>query len=217
LLFPGECTPYREGEGGFDDIEMVNGLAISRESDDFASWCVPQESMRVHVYQEPGDTFIDDVLSGLEVRDVNLPASPHPSPGATSGLCDFPSVLPGYLPWLSPGESVPSPLPERFEGYAHLYWSAADRPEWEGSYVAMWRVDADGAGPGETAPPLPNGATGYLAYSQSGDDVADWGIVWSDPLEDGCTETVLTLFLPSLSKAEGRREILHVAESLAPP
>jgi hypothetical protein len=47
-------------------------------------------------------------------------------------------------------------------------------------------------------------------------DVADWGIVWSDPLEDGCNETALTLFLPSLSKAEGRREILHVAESLAP-
>jgi hypothetical protein len=37
------------------------------------------------------------------------------------------------------------------------------------------------------------------------------------PFEDGCSQTALTLFLPNLSKAEGRREILHVAESLAPP
>jgi len=41
--------------------------------------------------------------------------------------------------------------------------------------------------------------------------------VWSDPLEDGCTQTALTLFLSNLSKAEGRREILRVAESLASP
>lgn len=209
-LFAGDCTPYGD--------EMVNGLAVDRESDDFAAWCIPDAPMTVHVSQEPGDTFIDDVLSRLEVRNVNPPAAPPPSPGANaSGLCDFPFVSPGYLPWLGPGESVPSPTQERFEGYAHLYWSAADRPEWEGSYVAMWRVDADGAGPGGTAPPLPNGATGYLYHSESGDDVADWGIVWWDPLEDGCTETALVLFLPSLSKAEGQREILHVAESLAPP
>jgi hypothetical protein len=71
LLFPGECTPYHEGEGGFDDIEMVNGLAVSRD-DEFANWCVPDASMTVHVYQRPGDTFIDDVLHGLEVRKVHL-------------------------------------------------------------------------------------------------------------------------------------------------
>jgi hypothetical protein len=218
LLFPGECAPYREGEGGFDHIEMVNGLAVSRDSDDFAAWCIPHASMTVHVYQEPGDTFIDDVLGGLEVRNVNLAAGPTTSPHPVgSGVCDFPSVSPRYLPWLSPGEGVPSPLQERFEGYAHLFWSAADRPEWEGSYVAMWRVDGDGAGPGDIAPPLPNGASGYLYYSESGADVADWGIVWSDPLEDGCTQTALTLFLPNLSKAEGQREILRVAESLAAP
>jgi hypothetical protein len=80
----------------------------------------------------------------------------------------------------------------------------------------MWRVDSDPPGPGDSAPPLPNGAKGHLYHSESAADVADWGIVWSDPLEDGCNETALTLFLPSLSKAEGRREILHVAESLAP-
>jgi hypothetical protein len=134
-----------------------------------------------------------------------------------SGACDYPSVSPRYLPWLGPGESVPPPIQERFEGYAHLYWSPADQPAWEGSYVAMWRVDADPAGPGDPAPPLPNGAKGYLYESGSGADVADSGIVWSDPLEDGCNQTALTLFVPRLSKAEGRREILQVAESLAPP
>jgi hypothetical protein len=71
LLFPGECTPYHGGEGGFDDIEMVNGLAVSRD-DEFADWCVPDASMTVHVYQKPGDTFIDDVLDGLKVRNVQL-------------------------------------------------------------------------------------------------------------------------------------------------
>jgi hypothetical protein len=216
LLFPGKCTSYEEGEDGFDEIEMVNGLAVDLSSD-FAAWCIPEASMTVHLYQERGDTFIDDVLRGLEVRNVNLPPSSPPSPGANaSAVCDFPSVSPGYLPWLGPGESVPSPTQERFEGYAHLYWSPHDRPAWEGSYVAMWRVDADMGGPGKTAPLLPNGATGYLYESGNDDDVADWGIVWSDPLENGCNQTALTLFLPSLSKAEGRREILTVAESLAP-
>lgn len=74
LLFPGECTPYREGEDGFDDIEMVNGLAVDR-SNDFAAWCIPEGSMRVHVYQEPGGTFIDQVLEGLDVRNVSLASS----------------------------------------------------------------------------------------------------------------------------------------------
>jgi hypothetical protein len=142
-------------------------------------------------------------------------SSPSPERQA-SGACDYPSVSPRYLPWLAPGESVPSPTQERFEGYAHLYWSPADRPAWEDSYVAMWRVDEDPPGPGDSAPPLPNGAKGYLYESESDADVADWGIVWSDPLADGCNETALTLFVPSLSKAEGRREVLHVAESLAP-
>lgn len=58
VLFPVECTPYDEGEGGFDDIEKVDGLAVDRESKDFAAWCVPDASMTVHVYQGPGDTFI---------------------------------------------------------------------------------------------------------------------------------------------------------------
>jgi hypothetical protein len=72
LLFPGECAPYREGQGGFDGIQMVDGLAVSRESEDFAAWCIPDAGMTVHVYQERGDSFIDDVLRGLEVRNVSL-------------------------------------------------------------------------------------------------------------------------------------------------
>ena len=73
-LFPGECAPYREGKG-FDSIEVIHGLAVSRESDDFAAWCVPRASMTVHVSQEPGDTFIDDVLAGLDIRNVNIVTS----------------------------------------------------------------------------------------------------------------------------------------------
>ena len=76
LFFPGKCTPYREADGGFDGIEMVNGLAVSRESNDFAAWCIPEASMTVHVNQEPGGgTFIDLVLEGLDVRNVSLASS----------------------------------------------------------------------------------------------------------------------------------------------
>lgn len=75
LLFPGKCTPYSETEDGFDNIEMINGLAVDR-SNDFAAWCIPATSMTVHVYQESGDTFIDQVLEGLDVRNVSLASSP---------------------------------------------------------------------------------------------------------------------------------------------
>jgi hypothetical protein len=54
---------------------MVNGLAVSRESNDFAAWCIPEASMTVHVTQEPGGTFIDLVLEGLDVRNVSLASS----------------------------------------------------------------------------------------------------------------------------------------------
>jgi hypothetical protein len=76
LLFPGKCLPYREGEGGFDHVDMVNGLAVSRESNDFAAWCIPRASMTVHVYQEPCDSFIDHVLDGFDVRNVRLASTP---------------------------------------------------------------------------------------------------------------------------------------------
>lgn len=75
LLFPGKCTPYREAEDGFDHIEMINGRAVDR-SNDFAAWCIPEASMTVHVYQEPRETFIDQVLEGLEVRSVSVASSP---------------------------------------------------------------------------------------------------------------------------------------------
>jgi hypothetical protein len=63
-LYAGKCTPYGD--------EMVNGLVVDRESDDFAAWCVPDATMSVHVTQEAGDSFIDDVLRGLEVRNVRV-------------------------------------------------------------------------------------------------------------------------------------------------
>jgi hypothetical protein len=65
-LFAGECTPYGD--------EMVNGVVVDRESDDFAAWCLPDAPMIVHATQEPGDTFIDVVLRRLEVRNVTVPA-----------------------------------------------------------------------------------------------------------------------------------------------
>ena len=64
-LFAGDCRPYGD--------EIVNGLVVDRDSDDFAASCLPDAPMTVHVAQEAGDTFIDDVLRGLEVRNVTAP------------------------------------------------------------------------------------------------------------------------------------------------
>lgn len=74
-LFPGKCTAYREGEDGVDDIDMVNGRAVSRGgggNGNDANFCLPEASMVVHVYEPPGDTFVDQVLHGLEIRNVKL-------------------------------------------------------------------------------------------------------------------------------------------------
>lgn len=80
--------------------------------------------------------------------------------------------------------------------------------------VDLWRVDEDLGGPGKRVPPLPNGAVGYLYESASEEDVAEWAIVWSDPLSDACNQTALRLFMGQKSKAEGIREIRAVARSL---
>jgi hypothetical protein len=70
-LYAGDCRPYGD--------ELVDDLVVDRESDDFAAWCLPDTPMEVHVTQDAGDTFIDDVLRGLEVRDVT---SPHGARGS---------------------------------------------------------------------------------------------------------------------------------------
>ena len=79
----------------------------------------------------------------------------------------------------------------------------------------FWRVNGPLGGPGEPAPSLPNGAVGYL-YEATGtdEDIAAWAIVWADPQGDGCNETTLSLYSPSLTKQEGKRQILRLAASL---
>jgi hypothetical protein len=64
-LYAGDCRPYGD--------ERVNGLVVDRDSDDFAALCLPDAPMTVHVIQGAGDTFIDEVPRGLEVRDVTAP------------------------------------------------------------------------------------------------------------------------------------------------
>jgi hypothetical protein len=72
LLFPGRC---KAKPAGSEDVEVVNGLHVSR-SPGFASWCVPEASMVVHVYQGKADTFIDQVLESLQIRNVRLARRP---------------------------------------------------------------------------------------------------------------------------------------------
>jgi hypothetical protein len=47
---------------------------------------------------------------------------------------------------------------------------------------------------------------GYLYESESDADIADWAIVWADAQEDGCNQTALDLYDPSLTKQEGKQE-----------
>jgi hypothetical protein len=127
-----------------------------------------------------------------------------------SGRCEFPRLRPAYLPWVEAGQQLPAPSRERFAGYATLNWHADNS-----SYVQLWRVNGLLGGPGEPAPPLPNGAEGYLYESASDEDIADWAIVWADAQADGCDQTTLTLYGPSLTKQEGKREILSLAATLS--
>jgi hypothetical protein len=67
-------------------------------------------------------------------------------------------------------------------------------------------------------PPLPDGSTGRFYASEGGG--GDWTIVWGDPTpdvtDDICSETTLVVSFPNLSKAEAKREIIKIAESLVP-
>ena len=131
------------------------------------------------------------------------------SGGATpSGRCQFPRLRLAYLPWLPKGQPVPEPSRERFEGYAQLDWHDGM------SYVLLWRVNETLGGPGELAPSLPNGAEGYLYAGSSDEDVAQWAIVWGDARADGCNQTTLSLYSPTLTKQEGKQEILGLASTL---
>ena len=126
----------------------------------------------------------------------------------SSGRCDFPPFRPASLPWLEPSQPVPAPSRERFEGYAQLDWHAGD------SYVVLWQVSESLGGAGEPAPPLPNGAAGYLYEGSSDEDIAQWAIVWAEAQADGCNQTTLSLYSPKLTKLEGKEEILRLAASL---
>lgn len=64
LLFPGPCEPD-PGEDGSVQVD-----AGSPET--FASWCVPDASMTVHVYDDEDPDFIHAVRLGLEIRNVVL-------------------------------------------------------------------------------------------------------------------------------------------------
>jgi hypothetical protein len=122
-----------------------------------------------------------------------------------AGRCDFPSFRPAFLPWLEPSRPVPAPSRERFAGYAQLDWHAGD------SYIVLWRVSESLGGAGEPAPPLPNGAVGYLYDGSSDEDIAQWAIVWADARADGCNQTTLVLYSPNLTKQVGKQQILKFA------
>jgi hypothetical protein len=121
----------------------------------------------------------------------------------------FPSVSTRRPSVAQSRTALPAPSRERHAGYAQLAWHGRNS-----SYVLLWRVNEPLGGPGGPAPSLPNGAEGYLYESESDEDIADWAIVWADAQEDGCNQTALLLYDPSLTKQEGKQEILRLAATL---
>jgi hypothetical protein len=142
-------------------------------------------------------------------RPVSSSTSSRSQAAGVAGRCDFPPFRPASLPWLEPGQPIPAPTSQdRFEGYAQLAWHAG------ASYLVLWRVNQELGGPGEPAPPLPNGAEGYLYEGSSDEDIAQWAVVWADVQADGCNQTTLSLVSPRLTKQEGKQEILQLTATL---
>ena len=160
------------------------------------------------------------MAAGCAEGEAEPPSNRSPSGPADTSLssydgggsrrgCDFPPFRPAYLPWLKAERRVAPPSRERHAGYAQLAWYGP-----ASSYVLLWRVNELLGGPGEPAPSLPNGAEGYLYESESDEDIADWAIVWADAQDDGCNQTTLSLYSSSLTKQQGKREIMRLAARL---
>jgi hypothetical protein len=64
LLFPGMCEPQPEEEAV---VQLDEG-----RPETFASWCVPDATMTIHVYDDENPDFIRAVRRGLEFRNVVL-------------------------------------------------------------------------------------------------------------------------------------------------
>ena len=70
LFFPGPCEPESDDN---EELPSIGGVPVSLTKD-FASWCHPGGMMRIHVYFSGEPTFVEQLVKGLEVRDVRLAA-----------------------------------------------------------------------------------------------------------------------------------------------
>jgi hypothetical protein len=67
LFFPGPCEPESDEN---EELPSIGGVPVSLMKD-FASWCHPGEMMRIHVYFTGKPTFVEQLVTNLEVRDVD--------------------------------------------------------------------------------------------------------------------------------------------------
>jgi hypothetical protein len=68
LFFPGPCEPESDEN---EELPTIDGVPVSLTKG-FASWCHPDEMMRIHVYFTGEPTFVERLVKDLEVRDVHL-------------------------------------------------------------------------------------------------------------------------------------------------
>jgi hypothetical protein len=69
LLFPNRCDDYMQPSSELDDVQIVNGIGVSR-SHGFAAWCFEEDDMVVHAYGP--ERFIERATRHLDIRDVEL-------------------------------------------------------------------------------------------------------------------------------------------------
>lgn len=156
------------------------------------------------------------------------PAEPAPSPDRTTAetpevkACDLPQFRPTYLPWTQDDAGIRPTSTYKGENSSWLGWRGPSTDD----QVSLSKNHFKGFENGVSAPPLPDGTTGFLLDH----DVIDspgatpeppstwtyrWSINW--PLSGSCKSIQMALHVEGLSKHQERIELVKVAESLIEP
>jgi len=143
-------------------------------------------------------------------------ASSSPFRSAKPKHCPPVAVRPSYLPWLKDGEPVPKPqvyggAPGPESDGTILSWRGPEETMREPYYVSLRRYTGVGSYSGEKVPAILQGEIGrFYEGTVPGNAAIEWGL-------SGLRCATVTLELnahPRMTRAEARREIIRVAQSL---
>lgn len=143
-------------------------------------------------------------------------ASSSPSRSAEPKRCPPVAVRPSYLPWLENGESVPPPEirtggPGPESDGTDLSWRAPGETERKPYYVSLRRYTGVASYSGEEVPVFIEREVGrFYEGTVPGHAAIEWGLSGLR-----CATVTLELYAhPRMTRAEARREIIRIAQSL---